>query len=331
MLDYINGNLSEKERIAFEERIKESPALRKEVDDLRVLLRAMDDIEKLRQVNTDSRWKKMSREVSFLNLKHRIKSAFGDLSVFSFIPLLLLIIYLGLRLSQSDRNAGELIEVQSAHGLVSKILLPDSSVVYLNSGSRLTYPTRFTEKVRTVSLKGEAYFVVKACPEKRFEVRTSADFLVSAYGTEFNVNADDGLEWVSTVLVKGNIVANIHERPGLVINPGQRVVYNKSTKDVKVADVNPYVATAWKDGKIVFRRAKMPEIAYRLSKHYNVDIELEDKVLEQYEFSATFTTESLTEILDLISKASHIRWRCVEPLQLDDGSYTKRKVIMSLG
>lgn len=330
ILNYLEGDMSAEERAAFEEKVKESPSLQKEVDDLRFLLNAVDNIKELHQVNTVSRWEKMSRKVFYLNLKHKIGTTFNYLSVFAFIPFLLLTAYLGLRLSQADQAGSELIEVQSAYGLVTKIVLPDSSVVFLNSGSKLSYPGNFTEKIRTVSLKGEAYFVVKANSEKRFEVKTADNFTISAYGTEFNVNAYEEQGWVGAALVSGNVAVSQNERANRIIQPGQSAVYNKNTKDVHVTEANLYVTTAWKDGKIIFRRAKMPEIIYRLSKHFNVDIELRDKDLEQYEFSATFTTETLTEILNLMKKASQIKWDYVEPVQLSDESYTKRKVILSL-
>lgn len=332
ILSYLEGSMSDDERTAFESELEKSASLQKEVDDLRFLLEAMDNIKNLNKVDTIARWEKLSLNISLLKIKYKTLKSFRIISVLAFLPFIGLIGYLSERLYENNLQAREIIEVKSAYGLVSKILLPDSSVVFLNSGSTLSYPQRFTEEVRTVSLTGEAYFVVKASPDQRFEVRISDHLSVNAYGTEFNINAYEGQEWISTALANGHISVCKQEGNQMytIMQPGQLAVYNKSTKEMDVSDINLYVATAWKDGKIVFRRARMPEIIYRLSKHFNVEIELKDKALTQYEFSATFTTESLTEILNLMKQASPIRWHYVEPKQQNDGTYTKRKVIISL-
>lgn len=324
--------MSEEDRVAFETELKRSVSLQNEVEELRFLLNAMDNIKELHQVDTVSHWQEMSRKVYYDKLKYKAATSFKRFSVFALLPLLLLISYLGLNLLKSAHYGEEIIEAQSAYGVVSKIMLPDSSFVFLNSGSQIAYPRSFTQDTRKVTLKGEAYFIVKACPEKRFEVQTSDGFTVSAYGTKFNVNAYEDQEWVNTVLVNGNISVRVdgNSEGNKIVQPGELVVYNKLTGKIDISKSNLAVETAWIDGKIVFRRTKMPEIIYRLSKHFNVDIELDDKALNQYEFSATFTTESLTEILNLMMKASPMTWHYVEPVQLHDKTYTKRKVVISL-
>ena len=45
---------------------------------------------------------------------------------------------------------------------------PDSSKVWLNAGSSLRYPSRFTEKERNVQLSGEGYFEVQSDKEYPF-------------------------------------------------------------------------------------------------------------------------------------------------------------------
>lgn len=332
ILKYLEGTLSDDERISFETKLEKSPSLQQEVEDIRFLINAVDKIQLLHNVKTIEHWKKISFKLSLLKLKDKIAKSFQILTMAVFFPLLIVFFIGGRMLLEKNIAANELIEVKSAYGLVSKIILPDSSQVYLNSGSTLVYPRSFSNSLRSVNLNGEAYFIVKANPDKQFEVKLDDNLSVCAYGTEFNINSYEDQNWISTVLVNGNISVNkqIGETSFNVIQPGQIAIYNRQTKNIDVMNTNLTVATAWKDGKIVFRRAKMPEIIYRLSKHFNVIIELKDEALKEYEFSATFTTESLTEILNLIKKASPIKWHYVEPKQKNDESYTKRKVIISL-
>lgn len=334
IINYLEGNLSKKDRLAFEEKLKISPSLQQEVEDIRFVLLTMDTIKCLNKVNTEDRWKKTSFKLSLLKLKHVFLKSVQVILIALFLPLLVIIYYQREELTQINLLANEIVEVKSAYGLVSKIILPDSTIAYLNSGSSLTYPLSFTKEKRNVSLIGEAYFIVKANPESMFEVKLNDGLSVCAYGTEFNINAYDTQEWISAVLVNGNISINRNNVSDVsssrILQPGQIAIYDKETENINLSPANLYVATAWKDGKTVFRRAKMSEIVYRLSKHFNVDIELKNKELSDYEFSATFTTESLTEVLNLLMKASPIQWHYVEPEQQKDESFTKRKVIISL-
>lgn len=333
ILDYLEGRLSDEERISFEYELEKSPSLQKEVEDMRFLLNTVDNINFIHKVNAAARWEKLAFDVSVLKIKNKVFKSIQYFSVIAFLPLLFLIYYFGTQPFADKFPEHELVEVKSAYGVVSKVVLPDSSIVYLNSGSTIIYPRSFQENIRSVSLVGEAYFIVKANHDNRFDVNLSENLIVSAYGTEFNINAYEGQSWISTVLANGEI--SIQQQSAdfssvKVIQPGEVAVFDKNTKEIDLSKTNIYVATAWKDGRIVFRRAKLPEIIYRLSKHFNVEIDVKDKELNHYEFSATFTTETLTEILNLIGKSSPIKWSYVEPKQQNDQTYSKRKVIISL-
>ena len=87
--------------------------------------------------------------------------------------------------------------MSSAYGLVSKITLPDGSEVWLNSGSKLHYPKQFVGDHRKVYLSGEAYFKVSSDKKHRFDVALSNGITVSAYGTEFNINAYNTLKKIN--------------------------------------------------------------------------------------------------------------------------------------
>ena len=111
-------------------------------------------------------------------------------------------------------------------------------------------------------------------------------------------------------------------------SPGEQAVYNKITDNTKVSDINLYMVTSWKEGKMVFRRTEMAEIAQRLSRHFNVNIILQSKKIFNYKYSATFTTETFEEILQLLEKTAPIKCTMIEPKQASDYSYTRRTVII---
>lgn len=57
-----------------------------------------------------------------------------------------------------------MVEIKTNAGMTTSVLLPDSTVVHLNSESSLRYPTFFAGDVRQVELNGEAYFDVTHHP-----------------------------------------------------------------------------------------------------------------------------------------------------------------------
>lgn len=89
--------------------------------------------------------------------------------------------------------------------MTTSVLLPDSTVVHLNSESSLRYPTFFAGDVRQVELNGEAYFDVTHHPRKRFIVSTPHHSQVEVYGTSFNVEAYGNETPISTTLIKGSV------------------------------------------------------------------------------------------------------------------------------
>jgi ferric-dicitrate binding protein FerR (iron transport regulator) len=156
---------------------------------------------------------------------------------------------------------------------------------------------------------------------------------ISDYGTEFNVCAYEEDPVIEATLVSGNVeVASLagERHNTLNISEGQQVVFDKSDKKSKVTNVNLAVKISWKDGKMVFRRANMNEITRRLSRRFNVDIRLEGKELYDYEYSASFTTETLDEILYLLEKSAPITCKIIYPEQSEDYTFTQKTVIIRM-
>lgn len=223
----------------------------------------------------------------------------------------------------------ELSETTTAYGVRTKITLSDGSEVWLNSGSTLSYPERFAGDKRQVTLSGEAFFKVKSDKGHRFDVQTSDGITISAYGTEFDVQAYAGEPEIKATLAEGHIQMGQNGQPASQgLTSGEQVVYSRYTRQMQIRKANLLVETAWKDGKLVFRRTPMEEIAKQLSRHFNVNIQLQGKEIFDYTYSATFTTETLAEILSLLEKTAPIRCELVEPRQRDDLTFTRKEVII---
>lgn len=117
------------------------------------------------------------------------------------IPLLLSTLYYN-----ADRqDEMSFIEVRTNPGMITTIVLPDSSRVWLNSESYLKYPVRFAKNERNVILQGEGYFSVRKNVDSRFIVQTPHHTQIQVLGTEFNVEAYEKEDEVNTTLVSGKV------------------------------------------------------------------------------------------------------------------------------
>lgn len=329
IIAYLEGKLSKEDSLAFEKQMLDSPELRKEVGDLRFICDTSQMLYLQEKIDVDNHWKNVSRTMQKNRFRQKIGRYFRYTAAILLIPALISSIYFYQRIYRLENQPIEQVELSSAYGLVSKITLPDGSEVWLNSGSKLHYPKQFVGDHRKVYLSGEAYFKVSSDKKHRFDVALSNGITVSAYGTEFNINAYEDDDEIQATLANGFIEIRNEKKPiPQVLNPGEQAVYNKITDNTKVSDINLYMVTSWKEGKMVFRRTEMAEIAQRLSRHFNVNIILQSKKIFNYKYSATFTTETFEEILQLLEKTAPIKCTMIEPKQASDYSYTRRTVII---
>lgn len=326
---YIEGNLSAADKATFEKELASSEELRRQVSDMKFVIDASAALYDKEKIDVDKRWKSLSASIDKANRFRLILRLAGRVAAILMLPLLISTIYLYQRTASLESSPIEIVQQTTAYGLISKIKLPDGSEVWLNSGSSLRYPERFTSEERQVYLSGEGYFKVSSDKEHRFDVALSNGLIVSAYGTEFNINSYNEDTDISIALAKGAIeVTNRNNALAKTLQPGEEALFNKNANTLEVSQANLYQITSWKDGKIVFRRTDMNEVCKKLSRHFNVDIELQNKEIYDYKYSATFTTETLEEILGLLEKTAPIKCRVIHPAQNIDYSYIKKRVVI---
>jgi ferric-dicitrate binding protein FerR (iron transport regulator) len=251
-----------------------------------------------------------------------------------FLPLLLGSIgYFIAEKSSSVESEVRFHEVVAAYGSVTSIELPDGSKVWLNTGSMLKYPDKFNSSNRQVYLTGEAYFEVHSDTVSPFFVQTPY-FTVKATGTRFNIRSLAREDHPSVTLLEGKVqVQNFNEgdrkSASSSLKPNQLLVMDTLSGALQISDEDPYKHVAWKEGKLVFRNDPLDVVVSRINQQYNADIEIEGESLKEFRYRATFSNESLDEILRLLKLSSPIEYREIKPVIQADGSFPKRKIILS--
>lgn len=189
-----------------------------------------------------------------------------------------------------------------------KIVLSDSTVVWLNSDSRLRFPETFDATERRVSISGEAYFEVRKDPERPFFVE-SAGQVVQVYGTRFDVKAYPDEETVYTTLEEGSISLRRLDNHGgeLFLAPGQQALYSLADNDVEMKEVKTSVITGWRHGRFVFEEQTLAGIMRDLSRWYDFEYEITDPSLENDVFLGSVPRYSdFRSVISILEKCGDI-------------------------
>jgi ferric-dicitrate binding protein FerR (iron transport regulator) len=221
-------------------------------------------------------------------------------------------------------------EVKAAFGTQTQLQLADGTTVWLNAGSRLSFPTSFeNQQQRKVQLVGEGFFEVTKDRKHPFIVSTSK-LDIKVLGTSFNVNAYENEDEITVALKEGKVsilkTTNNDSKQLLDLNPLEVASYNLSSNQIlhtKDADLKRY--TAWKEGLIVFFDDPVEKVVSRLENWYNVKIEVKDKELLKEHITGTFNDNSLEQVLQFLSIMSPIEYQFVE----DNTGENKQKIILS--
>ena len=232
------------------------------------------------------------------------------------IPMAITIFVLLNRSESASTLHAQIFEIRTQPGMITSFRLPDSTLVYLNSGSVLKYPSVFTGDIREVSLSGEAYFEVAKDPEHKFIVSTPRKSKVEVLGTHFNLEAFDYMDEVITTLVEGK-VEFVYEKEGynhkMLMQPGQKVIYNNKNEQILSYHTNGESELSWKDKKIIFNKTPFHDALHMLRKRYNVEFIINTPKFDKHTFTGTFTEQYVEEILENFKISSHIHWRNVKP------------------
>ena len=184
----------------------------------------------------------------------------------------------------------------------TKIVLPDSSVVWLNANASLRYPREFSHSTRQVEMTGEAFFEVRKDDKKPFIVQTDG-IGIRVLGTTFNVDAEAGRTEITLLTGKVGLYkkSNRSQTADCILSPGERAVFYSSGNHLAVSTIRPENVTSWITGKFIFRDNSLEEIMQELQRAFHVKIHIENESLRNQTFNADFTgKETLDEILSIM-------------------------------
>jgi hypothetical protein len=199
--------------------------------------------------------------------------------------------------------------LQVPRGGEYQVILSDGTHIYLNAESAIRFPVVFVpgDKVRKVSVVGEAYFEVAHNEQVPFEVQTSHG-VVRVYGTKFNVR-DYADEEATTITLAEGSVGYTAVGKEYMLKPGMQSDYNHGTHQVILRSVDIASYTSWITGTFEFNSMTLQDIMSRLGRWYNVDYQFSDSALRHLLFTGVaFRNAPLENILKQIEITTQIHF-----------------------
>ncbi len=212
--------------------------------------------------------------------------------------------------------AGNQIRLINHTNNIVKQILPDSSVVWLNPNSRITYAIKFRGKTRDVLMNGECFFEVTKDAAHPFIV-TSNHMITKVWGTSFRVR-DAGTSAAASVTVvtgkvsvtKKSIAPNTRaSHKEVMLHPKQAVTYNEKEDDLHT-ELNADMTSLniWKHLDLSFDNAKLSEIVIVLNKKFNANIRVDDPRLNDAVMDADLTGLNLPDVLEVLKASLRLNY-----------------------
>lgn len=180
-----------------------------------------------------------------------------------------------------------------------QISLSDSTKVWLNSASSVTFPVAFSKTERKITITGEVYLEVAKNKHLPFRVAAGKQ-VIEVLGTHFNINAYADEPSIKTTLVEGSVKVTANDKT-VILKPNQQAdVLNSTTGDIKVSAADIENVLAWKNGVFQFDNTEMPAIMREISRWYDVQIKYEGQSPQRNFTGSISRNVNLSELLNML-------------------------------
>lgn len=305
MTDYLSGDISETNQQYLSELIKSNDNLKVRFDEM-LKLRAISFVPVI-EAEKQANYKKILERINdapTTNRSHSWISSFRKtaaiITLVISVSVASLYIYRELTLSADNALC---YQTFSPIGSQTKIILPEGTVVWLNSGSSLKYNRSFGKENREVTLSGEGYFEVSKNKKKQFIVHTGM-LDVNDIGTVFNVKAYKDEKEITVNLIEGTVNISLPDTKNsdpLLMKPNEKLVFNKLTKRTELFETDASRSALWTTGKLCFVDASIEQISKDLERKYNVEIRIANERIKKELFSGSLNLNlSIKEVLSYI-------------------------------
>ncbi len=316
ILKLVTGNLSREEKkkvIADIHDIKKNKEIFKKV---KISWAFLSSTKKLNDYEIENAYLKIKDKISGKKrkLNTTLKIVLKYAAIIVFLISLTTIYYTNKQQIKGSDTQTELSYVSfiTENGQRSKVVLPDSSIVWLNSGTTLSYPSNFSEQNRKATLNGQAFFQVYHNENSPFLVQANG-LIVKVLGTKFDVDAYPEEDEIDVVLESGKVELGHSgfESFNYTMKPGEKATYSIANNTLTINYTDAAIYSSWKDGKLIFRNESMKNVVEKLRRWYNINIKVADEEVFNSIFSGTIQNESYEEIFRYIEIVCDVKCKLI--------------------
>ncbi|MDO8951830.1 MAG: FecR domain-containing protein [Draconibacterium sp.] len=309
---YLSNEVNSLEKLEVETWINQSVENREELEQSRKMLDNIDAFYKAKSFNSVVAWNNIKAKINPPQMNVIQRKNIGKEVISHFYKYAAIIVfavllgsagyYFGFR-NKVTEIYSEIISTPNQ--VINEYILPDGSVVALNSNSKLVFPKNFKRDTREVTVEGEAFFDVKPNPEKPFIIN-AGNAQIKVVGTSFNVTAYPETETVEVVVQTGKVqvisknteaLTNVN---GVYLVPGEKgTLFNKNSILEKSENTNPNYL-AWKTRDFIFNDIPLNEVFKCLEKTYHVEIQVTNPELNDLKLNAQFDKKPIDFILNVV-------------------------------
>jgi transmembrane sensor len=191
------------------------------------------------------------------------------------------------------QNEPVIVSKSNPAGKKSILTLSDGTKIYLNAESEISYASEFSDSLRLVSLKGEAFFEVEQ--EMRPFVVEIGQTRITVLGTSFNVNQKNNGA-LTVALVSGKVSINDQQGNQMELEPSEMMVKGRDG-NIHKTTFDPLEVIGWKDKVLVFKKSSLSEVKGKIENWFGVEVQLSGKALPDWSYSGVYKDETLENVL----------------------------------
>jgi transmembrane sensor len=203
----------------------------------------------------------------------------------------------------------------SATANVTRLVLPDETIVNLNAGTKIRYnKENFLTDRNLEVLNGEVFIQVVKHAGAQFKV-TAGDVEAEDIGTSFNVENVNGN--VSVTVEEGKVALK-HEGTNqqLLLVAGKIGTFNASNKKLSITNNSDLNYKSWLDKRFTFDAVVLSNVASQLEEVYQVPVVVKGSVLNNRKFTvADLHYQTIDSALAVISASLQCK------ITKDNGTY----------
>jgi transmembrane sensor len=186
-----------------------------------------------------------------------------------------------------------------------EVVLADGSHAQLNRGTSLIY-LGFRDRRQVLLDAGEAFFDVRHDATHPFVV-SAADGRIVVTGTEFNVWKYEDQVVVTVREGSVRVTGGDDSADSVDLSPARQARYGPGITVPEVADADPDVALAWREGRLVIDNLPLSQALPLINRYLDQPVQLVDEATGDLRVGGIFNTNDMPAVVMQLPKVLPVR------------------------